>query len=495
LITKCLCCFENGEKIKDLETLVKYYENNGRKYRCNDLACGRNCSHIPRIEEILEICNNKSILDNHLCREWLLGELIKLPFGLLKLIVPWFINLCLKNYKIGTELLIPLCVSSEQLIYTCYFELLFFMQDKILYYKLVGIMKEFVFKIGKKTETELQKSMDFVKFINENIFYKLSPTKWNRVVGNWMKINGPVKLPWNTSLECVGVVGEGVVCFNSATKPWKIPIIVKKNGKEGVINVLVKFEDVRKDKLTMIISKFLQSFCPDIMDIETYNVLPIDDGCGWIEMVEQSNTLYDIKYKYNTTLQNYVMDRNPDITVSQLKNKFIKTCVSSCVLCYVMGVGDRHLENILVTKDGKLLHIDFSYILGDDPKNLNVEMKITEDMLLMLGGIKSRAFNTLKTNCTEAYQRIRLRSSLWYILLSYLDFSTPVIDNYKYSKKIIQNHVIEKLLPGENDAQASMQIINIVERSSQSNWQQNLADFSHNVSNAFKDLTQFNLDL
>ena len=55
LITKCLSSFENGEKITELENLVKYYEKNKRKYRCNDLACGRNCSSRPKIEEILEI--------------------------------------------------------------------------------------------------------------------------------------------------------------------------------------------------------------------------------------------------------------------------------------------------------------------------------------------------------------------------------------------------------------------------------------------------------
>ena len=214
----------------------------------------------------------------------------------------------------------------------------------------------------------------------------------------------------------------------------------------------------------MTIAEFIQNSCSDVVDIKTYNVFPIDEGCGWIEMVEKANTLYDIKYKYNTTLQNYIMDLNPNLTVTQLRKKFIKTCVSSCVLCYVLGVGDRHLENILVTKDGRLLQIDFSYILGDDPKNLDVEMKITEDMLMMLGGTNSDCYYQLKKDCTRVYQRIRLRSSLWYILLSYLEFSVPVIDNYRYNKKAIEDHIIEKLLPGENDIQASMQIIDIVER-------------------------------
>ena len=56
-------------------------------------------------------------------------------------------------------------------------------------------------------------------------------------------------------------MGEGVICFKSATKPWKIPLIVRKEGKEQIVNILVKFEDVRKHKLTMIIAEFIQKVC------------------------------------------------------------------------------------------------------------------------------------------------------------------------------------------------------------------------------------------
>ena len=228
-------------------------------------------------------------------------------------------------------------------------------------------------------------------------------------------------------------------------------------------------------------------------------MFPIDDSCGWIEMVEKSNTLYDIKYKYQTTIQNYIMDLNPNLTVGRIRENFIQTCVSSCVLCYVLGVGDRHMENIMVTRNGKLLHIDFSYLLGDDPKRLNIEMKITEDMLNMLGGSASETFNIFKTQCKEAYKKIRLRSSLWYILLTYLVFSVPSIDYYKYNEEMIKNHVIERLVPGEKDSEASMQIIDIVERSSRSSWGENIAEWSHSIGNELRKIkdnfTIFNLEM
>ena len=232
----------------------------------------------------------------------------------------------------------------------------------------------------------------------------------------------------------------------------------------------------------------LNKICNNLINITTYNVFPISINNGWIEMLEESQTLYDIKYVYHQSLQNYIMDFNPNLTIQIMREKFIKTCVSSCVLCYVLGVGDRHLENILVTKDGKLCHIDFSFLLGHDPKHLSPEVRITNGMLDMLGGTKSISFKIFKKNCKKAYKLIRHRSSLWYSILTYLKFSFPSIDSYKYTNDDIRNHVIERLVPGENDDEAELQIVEILERSSKESWSYNFAEWTHSIGNEFRKI-------
>ncbi len=53
------------------------------------------------------------------------------------------------------------------------------------------------------------------------------------------------------------------------------------------------------------------------------------------------------------------------IFAQQALNNFMLTAVASSVLTYVLGIGDRHNDNILVRKSGHLLHIDFSKVFGN----------------------------------------------------------------------------------------------------------------------------------
>ena len=88
----------------------------------------------------------------------------------LKLLIPWLINLGIKQYKVFIDIVIPLCISNYELIYAFFFECEFFMKDKIFYYNLNNILNKFLSLIDKTIKKELYKTVDFVKFINENIF-------------------------------------------------------------------------------------------------------------------------------------------------------------------------------------------------------------------------------------------------------------------------------------------------------------------------------------
>ena len=245
---------------------------------------------------------------------------------------------------------------------------------------------------------------------------------------------------------------------------------------------MLKKEDIRKEEIIMKIIKLMDYFLKKEENLDlhvtTYNILPISHQYGYIEFVPDSATLYKIKENDNFSILNWLIENNPNSNISEIRDRISKSCALYCIITYLLGIGDRHLDNIMITKDGKLFHIDFGYILGIDPKPLSPEIRLTAEMIDAMGGVNSKYYAEFKDYCGKAYNCLRRHSSLFYILLlDLLDFSPP-LDGHIISKEKIKYHIVNRFIPGETYSNAIKQIKYKIELNSNT-YSETVIDYFH----------------
>ena len=82
----------------------------------------------------------------------------------------------------------------------------------------------------------------------------------------------------------------------------------------------------------------------------------------------ESSAIADVLNKEGS-IQNYFRKYNPCETgpygiQPEVMDTYVKSCAGYCVITYLLGVGDRHLDNLMLTQSGKLFHIGkFNFFL------------------------------------------------------------------------------------------------------------------------------------
>lgn len=128
---------------------------------------------------------------------------------------------------------------------------------------------------------------------------------------------------------------------------------------------------------------------------------------------------------------------------------YVKSCAGYCVVTFLLSIGDRHLENVMLRvsdcnllqmvictlphthhrpccqvlrasvcsvscsidssvlireqADGHLLHVDFGYSFGNDPKPFPPPMKLTKEMVEGMGGVKSAEYKAFLSLCLQVH--------------------------------------------------------------------------------------------
>lgn len=113
------------------------------------------------------------------------------------------------------------------------------------------------------------------------------------------------------------------------------------------------------------------------------------------------------------SLWDHYLDNFGDASSAKLnraRDRFVESLAGYSIISYLLQIKDRHNGNILVDGDGRLIHIDFGFMLGISPGGVGFEaapFKLTQEYIDILGGLESERFGQFKALVKQGFRDVR----------------------------------------------------------------------------------------
>lgn len=263
---------------------------------------------------------------------------------------------------------------------------------------------------------------------------------------------------------------ESCKFFDSKMRPLKL---VWENKDSYGIDQFIMYkngDDLRQDMLTIQILRIMDNIWQsEELDLRLNAYGCLSTGCkeGLIEMVVPSNTIANIQKEYaalkvksafnRQCLYKWLEKKNPDANnLMKAIEEFTLSAAGYCVATYVLGIADRHSDNIMLKENGQLFHIDFGHILGNFKykfglKRERVPFVLTSDMVYVIRrgpADDNAAFRRFRQLVDDAYLALRRKTNfLITLFLMMTNTGIPELckpEAIEYLKETLVPHLSEE---------------------------------------------------
>ncbi|XP_068598544.1 phosphatidylinositol 4-phosphate 3-kinase C2 domain-containing subunit beta [Brachionichthys hirsutus] len=191
----------------------------------------------------------------------------------------------------------------------------------------------------------------------------------------FFSVNSSCRLPLNPALIVKGVNIQLCSFFNSNAVPLKLSFQNLDPIGDNISVIFKSGDDLRQDMLTLQVIRIMNKiWIQEGLDMRMviFKCFSTGRGRGMVEMIPHADTLRKIQGEHGVTgsfkdrpLADWLQKHNPaDEQYDKAVENFIYSCAGCCVATYVLGICDRHNDNIMLKTSGHMFHIDFGKFLG-----------------------------------------------------------------------------------------------------------------------------------
>lgn len=439
----------------DSVELISKIINGEKNKKCGELYCTRTCEEQMSCDDCINILFS--------CHQTLPDQIIQYLFEIFKgtskdvilCHLSFFINLIKNNTnKLLSQLIFNLLNQHIKLIYHAYW---FLVNSKPDFRHLEDMrhfnnINNFIELIDKETVKNMNREYTFFANLIKNLDNAKS------FLADNFNLYKPINLPYDPSIQLTDVDLNSIIVKDSYTKP----VIITFQSTDGPIKLLFKKESIMNDVVVLNIMTLCDMILSEILDknfdVVTYQTMPLTSSSGMIEIVEEAETVYAIKNKCKTILQ-HIIGKNDysGRQIPEVLNRYMYSLISYTLQSYFIGLGDRHPQNIMITDDGAIFHIDFGYILGNDTYPITgADIKLNSDMLEVIGGSDSERCQIYLDLCSKGVVLLRKYFNMFFILLS---------QETKFEQKTIEKFIMSRFQPRQNDAAIINSLMVIIKKS------------------------------
>ncbi|KAM5270442.1 phosphatidylinositol 4,5-bisphosphate 3-kinase catalytic subunit delta isoform 1-T4 [Hipposideros larvatus] len=293
---------------------------------------------------------------------------------------------------------------------------------------------------------------------------------------------------------------EQCTFMDSKMKPLWVMYNNEEAGSDGSVGIIFKNgDDLRQDMLTLQMIQLMDVLWKqEGLDLRMtpYGCLSTGDRTGLIEVVLHSDTIANIQLNKSNmaataafnkdALLNWLKSKNPGEALDRAIEEFTLSCAGYCVATYVLGIGDRHSDNIMIRENGQLFHIDFGHFLGNFKTKFGINRErvpfiLTYDFVHVIQQGKtnnSEKFERFRGYCERAYTILRRHGLLFLHLFALM--RAAGLPELSCSKDI--QYLKDSLALGKTEEEALKHFRVKFNEALRESWKTKVNWLAHNVS-------------